>query len=234
MKRWQIPIITFYVVAMLLFIVPVIARLCIVRLPDTYVAQLVALYFPKDAPFYFLHGILFFCILGQLLLLFLPVDEKPKKSRPRRKLVVPVLGASLAAGLLNFTMMMSVMFLLLDEDSAMSMLSFEFLPKDWQSIMLVLAPVGSWLFWAAVFWHLAGRKSQSPFSQRVLQYLLAGSVLELLVAISAHVVSRRRGDCCAPFFSFWGIVAGVGVAFMCFGPGIVFLFTKRVRQKKKP
>jgi len=39
---------------------------------------------------------------------------------------------------------------------------------------------------------------------------------------------RRRDECCAPFFTSFGIVTGIAVMLMCFGPSVLFLFKKRL------
>jgi hypothetical protein len=64
-------------------------------------------------------------------------------------------------------------------------------------------------------------------------WLLRGSILELLIAVPSHIVARRRGDCCAPLLSFWGIATGVTVMLLAFGPGVFFLLVERVRRKTR-
>ena len=65
---------------------------------------------------------------------------------------------------------------------------------------------------------------------RLTRWLLRGSILELLVAVPSHVVSRSRGDCCAPMGTFWGIVTGLSVMLLAFGPGVYFLFVARMTR----
>jgi len=62
--------------------------------------------------------------------------------------------------------------------------------------------------------------------------LLRGSILELLVAVPSHIIVRQRNECCAPIVTFWGIVTGISVMLLSFGPGVLFLFAARVRRKK--
>jgi len=56
------------------------------------------------------------------------------------------------------------------------------------------------------------------------------------VAVPSHIIVRRRGDCCAPIGTFWGIVTGISVMLLCFGPGVFFLFVERCQrlQPKSP
>jgi hypothetical protein len=68
--------------------------------------------------------------------------------------------------------------------------------------------------------------------RRLTAWLLRGSILELLVAVPAHVIVRQREDCCAPAATFWGLATGLTVMLMSFGPGVFFLFAARMRRLK--
>jgi hypothetical protein len=68
--------------------------------------------------------------------------------------------------------------------------------------------------------------------KRMHRWLLRGSILELLVAVPSHIIVRRRGDCCAPLGTFWGIATGISVMLLCFGPGVFFLFVERFERLK--
>ncbi len=45
-------------------------------------------------------------------------------------------------------------------------------------------------------------------------------------------IVRRKGECCAPGLTFFGIAAGLAIAALAFGPGLFFLFTRRIRDIK--
>ncbi|MGA3131209.1 MAG: hypothetical protein ABSD59_10435 [Terracidiphilus sp.] len=83
-----------------------------------------------------------------------------------------------------------------------------------------------WVLWAVVF-YLYFRKSGSSIA-RAISWLLKGSVLELLIAVPCHVIVRRRDDCSAPVATSFGIVTGIAVMLLCFGPSVLFLFKKRL------
>lgn|GEM_PF-2160057 len=51
-----------------------------------------------------------------------------------------------------------------------------------------------------------------------------------LVAIPCHIMTRQRNDCCAPFVSDLGIAAGISVMLLSFGPGVLFLYSERLRR----
>ena len=89
-----------------------------------------------------------------------------------------------------------------------------------------------WLIWMIIFRRAASKGDPHSLVKRTMRWLLRGSILELLVAVPSHVIVRRRGDCCAPVITFWGIATGISVMLLCFGPGVFFLFVERFRRLK--
>jgi hypothetical protein len=88
--------------------------------------------------------------------------------------------------------------------------------------------LGSWGVWAMIFVVYYRRAPQRL--AKAINWLIAGSVLELLVAVPAHVIVRRRHDCSAPGVTAFGIITGTAVMLMCFGPSILALYQRR-RQR---
>jgi hypothetical protein len=83
-----------------------------------------------------------------------------------------------------------------------------------------------WAVWGAVFYlHLRG--TSRAFSSAV-NWLLRGSVLELLIAVPSHVWVQRREECSAPGVTGFGIATGIAVMLLCFGPGVLALYKKRI------
>jgi hypothetical protein len=64
--------------------------------------------------------------------------------------------------------------------------------------------------------------------------LLAGSILELLIAVPTHIIARWRNYCCAGFMTFWGLVTGLSVLLFAFGPGMFILFVRRLHSVTPP
>lgn len=90
-----------------------------------------------------------------------------------------------------------------------------------------------WMAWGWVFYRYQRTEDAQAWLRRSLQWLVRGSILELLIAVPCHVVVRQRGDCCAPAATFWGITLGLSVMLMAFGPGVFFLFLDRARQLRR-
>jgi hypothetical protein len=56
---------------------------------------------------------------------------------------------------------------------------------------------------------------------------------KLLIAVSCHVIVRHREDCCAPVFTGFGIATGMAIMLLSFGPSVLFLYKKRMKQYEK-
>ncbi len=90
-----------------------------------------------------------------------------------------------------------------------------------------------WVGWGVFFYRSYSSDSQDAWVRGVSQWLLRGSILEVVVAIPSHIIARQRNECCAPDLTLLGIVAGLSVALLSFGPGVFFLFAERIRSKRR-
>ena len=87
-----------------------------------------------------------------------------------------------------------------------------------------------WFVWAFAFAFYMGRTEPQGMIRRAVHWLIAGSILELLVAIPAHVYARCKDHCCGGVWTVWGLAAGIAVMLFAFGPGVFLLFTRRLRS----
>jgi hypothetical protein len=136
----------------------------------------------------------------------------------RTSILVPLLGSAVAAGLL-----------VLAGGFAVS----EYLDAD-SAAPAVIAAGLAWAVWLAVFGALARATDPDAVAARLYQALVAGSALELLVAVPLHLVVRRRAECCAGVATGFGIGVGVVVMLLVIGPAVVFLYYRRYRQVYAP
>jgi hypothetical protein len=157
---------------------------------------------------------------GQALLLFLSVDTSWRRLKPRMHIYVSCAVAGMLVGLLTFAVVFSLK-AAIQGDQLDQM-------GDWTlTVKQVLGFAGIlWLCWGFVFF--AYLRNSSEAITRIVSWLLRGSVLELLVAVPCHVIERRRDDCSAPMVTSFGIVTGIAVMLLSFGPSVLLLYKKRM------
>jgi hypothetical protein len=159
---------------------------------------------------------------GQALLLFLSVDTSWKRLKPRVHVAVTSAVASILLALL----------------SVAAILAFAFATPHirWpESIASAAGALGLcavlWVLWGILFFLYA--RNSGSVAARAVSWLLKGSVLELLVVVPCHVIVRRRDDCCAPAITSFGIVTGIAVMLLSFGPSVLLLYKNRLDAYSK-
>jgi hypothetical protein len=157
--------------------------------------------------------------LSQALLLVVPVRVAERRPVSRRTLLLPLIVSGFLLALLVAGLVLSVTCAIFGDRVGAGFLL----------VSLVWAVLG-WIIWGILFYRLTRAQPAEGFSARLLSRLLKGSILELLVAVPSHVIVRNRGDCCAPAGTMVGIAAGLAVMLGSFGPGVFFLFARRMRQ----
>jgi len=158
-----------------------------------------------------------FLVAAQALLLFLSVDTSVRIFRRRRHVAFTAALVGLLTTLLIASATLSVWVAF--QYDALEELGD---PVAW-SLMTLAA---MWLLWAGVFYVYA-RGSSRPVDAAV-SWLLKGSVLELLVAVPSHIVAHRRNECTEPALTAYGVVTGLALMLLAFGPGVMALYKKRI------
>lgn len=157
-------------------------------------------------------------IAGEAALLFLSIDTTFRKLRPRAHIAWTITISSMLFALLAFAAL-----------SAIGVAAFrdKFIDKFWATEAEVLAIWAAlWLVWAIVFYFYFRDSARGV--TRAVSWLLKGSVLELLIAVPCHIIVRRREDCSAPVATSFGIVTGVAIMLLSFGPSVLLLYKKRL------
>jgi hypothetical protein len=157
----------------------------------------------------------------------------------RRPLKTPVIVTAFFLANLCFTGLLSILCLYFKEDGTNFFGYFlpfkpnQVSPSDFEiEFGAVITGLAFWIIWAVIFRSFAKSDDPDSLLKRSLRWLLRGSILELLVAVPSHIIVRRRGDCCAPLGTFWGIATGISVMLLCFGPSVFFLFVERFERLK--
>jgi len=89
------------------------------------------------------------------------------------------------------------------------------------SAMLVL-----WLLWTWVFWVYWRQGDQYTQLGKIVRALVAGSLLEAVIAIPVHVRAIRHSDCYCEKGTYTTFVLAGTVLLWAFGPGIVLLYMR--------
>jgi hypothetical protein len=164
-------------------------------------------------------------VLGLLLsqaVLFVSVDRSFRRPIPRSSLKRIVWATALATGLLTAGALMSLAFAI---DTAWK---FQLIDSNVGTSLLIFSWIPAWIAWGLAFNRFVN--DDESLVHKMVSRLLAGSVLELLVAVPCHVYIRYKDECSAPIFSGWGIVTGIAVMLLAFGPAVLLLYRKRLAQ----
>ena len=219
MRRWGIVISLFYAAIVLVIVVPVAVMLSgaseyaglseIVRAVHNAYAE----------------GLTWFLIatvlISQVLLLFLSVDTRQKRLKPQTQIWISCAVGGALTAMMAVGIYLSLGVAIRGEKFLDHLDSPGLTQLD---VVLVLA--GIWLVWGIAFYVYF--RNKSDVVDRVISWLLRGSVLELLIAVPCHVIVRRKDHCCAPVVTSFGIATGVAVMLLSFGPSVLFLYKKRM------
>jgi hypothetical protein len=239
MKRWAILTVLLYALALVVLTLPVI-WIAFNGWSENGVSLQNALKMYQRWGYWLWVAVL---VAGQALLLLLPINIAERRLPARRPLKTPVIVTAFFLANLGFTGLLSMLCLYFKEDGInffgyfLPFKANQVSPTDFSTAFgAVIIGLAFWIIWAIIFRSFTRSDDPDALLKRVTRWLLRGSILELLVAVPSHIIVRRRGDCCAPLGTFWGIATGISIMLLCFGPGVFFLFVERCRrlQPKSP
>ena len=204
MKRWSIVLGLFYLLALLVIWFPIIG-LIFAGSASSFNCSL-----------WFLVPVIL--IFGPTLLIYLSVGTSQRYLRAKQHIYKPVSATIFLLALL-IGGAISSMLVALAGDEGLGSIFF--------SSYLFLAPVVSWIIWMVIFY-----KNIKMSTKWSIKWLRKGSVLELLIAVPSHIISRSRGDCCAPLVTSVGICLGLSIMLFSFGPAILLLYKEKIASKQ--
>ena len=164
-------------------------------------------------------------VCGQVLLLFLSVDTSWRRLKPQRHAKVTAGLVGFMVAILTLAVFLAIAGALYGDDFDIPILD-EIDSAAWQ-LTIFLATIGViWGIWAVVFYAFSKRSSNVVDS--AVNWLIKGSVLELLVAVPCHIIVRQREWCCAQYVSAYGIAAGIAIMLLAFGPSSLLLYKRKL------
>ena len=176
-------------------------------------------------------ALVLFAHAGLLLLLgaslmWIPVQRVRRRPVKRRSILIPLAGSSVLIGALVVVGGYAIVDAIGPNPDPTSMPAWN-LPGT--NSMIFGAAMSVWFAWVVFFGWLSYSVSPETLGSRIYQGLIVGSVLELLVAVPAHLIARKRPECCAGMASGYAIGVGVAIAIIVLGPGVFLLFFRRWR-----
>ncbi len=105
--------------------------------------------------------------------------------------------------------------------------------NSYYGMITLLSMLLIWFAWAGIFyvyWQQGDRYTQFG---KMIRGLVAGSVIETLVAIPVHIVATRKSQCFCEHGSYTSLVFSGTVLLWAFGPGIYLLYKReKYRQQR--
>jgi len=151
-----------------------------------------------------------------LALMFTPVRQARQRPLTRKSVLIPLIASGLLLGVLMSAAGFAVAELAKAGDAFY-----------WAA---VIGGGVVWIGWSIVLWLATRTNEPTSLAVRLHRWLLLGSVAELLIAVSSHIIVRRRTECCAGIMTGTAICTGVLVMIVAFGPSVLLLYLKRTRQ----
>lgn len=178
------------------------------------------------------YGINVVIVVG-LLLLAQWAFLRPGKGWTIRMVTVgrPLKTSIFAAGVIAMLLTVGFVALLLE------------LPNWWEGIMGVdnywgmicvwIAMLIIWGIWSLIFfvyWRQGDRYTQLG---RMIRGLVAGSILETIIAVPVHIWATRQRECYCCRGTYTTLILAATVLIWAFGPGIVLLYMREKRRLEK-
>jgi hypothetical protein len=167
-------------------------------------------------------------LLSQALFLFPRGRLTFRTTHSGRPMLRAAMGAAFAGMLLTFGLIAALLEMLGGWERFLDPFARHEAQFPWTAwlAMLVL-----WVVWAAVFHHLWRNLDHRTAVSRATRALLAGSILELFVAVPIHAWAvRKSDDCYCARGSYTALIFGGTVLLWLFGPGVVLLV---MRERKR-
>ncbi len=215
MAKWAFVTVLLYICLVVIVFVPLVGWLAF--LGEARISDILEVYTAWQ--FWLFCGII---TAIQALMLLFPVKTDAEAPKPQRLIWVPVVTAALLFSILVLGVVWSILMAIWGDDSL----------GDYFSLASFAFVIFCWIVWLLVFYRFYRGVEAKTLFRRITTWLIRGSIVELLVAVPSHIIVRRRNDCSAPGFTYFGMAAGLVIMALAFGPGLYFLFRQRFERMK--
>ena len=215
MAKWAFVTVLLYICLVVIVFVPLVGWLAF--LGEAGISEILEIYTVWQ--FWLFCGII---TAIQALMLLFPVKTDAEAPKPQRLIWVPVVTAALLFSILVLGVVWSILMAIWGDD----------ILADYFSLASFAFVIFCWIVWLLVFYRFYRGVEAKTLFRRITTWLIRGSIVELLVAVPSHIIVRRRNDCSAPGFTYFGMAAGLVIMALAFGPGLYFLFRQRFERMK--
>jgi len=94
--------------------------------------------------------------------------------------------------------------------------------------MLIIWGIWAWIFF--IYWKQGDRYTQLG---KMIRGLVAGSILEIMVAVPVHIWAARQRECYCCRGTYTTLVLAGTVLIWAFGPGIILLYMREKYRRRK-
>ncbi len=216
MAKWAFVTVLLYICLVVIVFVPLVGWLAFVG-TEASISDILEAYTAWQ--FWLFCGII--TVIQALMLLF-PVKTAAEAPKPQRLIWVPVVTAALLFSILVLGVVWSILMAIWGDD----------ILGDYFPLASFAFVIFCWIVWLLVFYRFYRGVEAKTLFRRITTWLIRGSIVELLVAVPSHIIVRRRDECSAPGFTYFGIAAGLVIMALAFGPGLYFLFRQRFERMK--
>lgn len=213
MRKWGLIVTLLYLVIVLALLVP--AAVFLITGTGQFLGNLRGAY---GDWFIWVNIALF--VSAEALLLLLTVDTSERRMKPRAHILVSATTTGVLLAVLSFAVVLSVVAARWGDHADTKL----------TNLVMTAMFLFPWIIWTIIFYRMTHDANDAI--TRTVSWLMRGSVLELLIAVPAHVIVRRRHDCSAPVATGFGISSGIAIMLLSFGPSVLLLYKKRMEALK--
>ncbi|MEY3027296.1 MAG: hypothetical protein RLZZ238_2193 [Planctomycetota bacterium] len=239
--RWLALVAVFLVLLVVAYLCSLLAVVPLILVEGGFNEALHLLLRPVTAPFSFDvdRGVgLGFCIAAATIAATQTAFIAPLVGRPalveeghslRATVVAAIVLAVLLSGGLLLVAMQAVILAFGAPDEA----SFEAIADHGIELPVTTGFLAAWgaiaLGWTMLLWRAGASRNPAAIA-RFARWLLAGSAIELTLAVPLYLMARRREDCYCSLPTFWSILAGTTALFWLCGPFAALFLTREFRR----
>ncbi len=151
----------------------------------------------------------------------------------------PLRGAAIGAGLMGMLLSIAFIATIMEIPSWPSLHTISnnslwslFNSNKWGFFTVLGVMLVLWAVWAILFFRYWRGANQLPRAERVIRWLVAGSILEVLVASVVQAFTPGERDGYYAKGSYTGLVFGGTALIWLFGPGILFIGLREYQRRK--